>query len=456
MRSTKIKKIYLLLRSKENKYLEERVKDIINDELFQYLHETQPDFTTKIIPVQADITQIRLGLTDKNWNALTEEVNIVFHGAATINFTEALKMATLTNVRGTREMLSLARSCKQLKSFVHISTAFVHATPDRVGQPVLEQFYDCSFDPNFLIDLVEQLDEKKLDAITPKLIENWPNTYTFTKALAEQLVRRTAGELPISVVRPAIVMPAYREPPGWVDISGKNGPVGFIMGACLGGLHVMYANVDTILDMVPVDLANNAALVAAYETTRRRELGDNSIKIYTMTSSRTSIKIDTLHTFLEKEARCLQTPRAVWYGYVIMTASKFLFFMLSWLLHFIPGYLVDLALKLAGKKPKVIRLFKKAYKQNQVYGYFMTNYWKFGDSNLLELYKSLTPEDQIIFDCDAETVDINQYMKICCVGVNSEIRSIANFTSPYPLGFPHRTLTVTLTYPRRPLTVPLR
>ncbi|KAJ2952242.1 hypothetical protein O0L34_g4518 [Tuta absoluta] len=290
-RSCKIKKIYILLRPKENKFMDERLKDIINDPLYQYLHKEQPDFVSKIIPVEADITKIRLGMTDENWISVTEEVNFIFHGAATLNFTEALKMATLTNVRGTREMLTLARSCTQLQSFVHISTAFVHATPDRVGQPVLEQFYDCPLDPNLLIDLVQGLDEKKLDAITTKLIENWPNTYTFTKALAEELVRRTAGELPISIVRPAIVMPAYREPTGWVDKTCMNGPVGFIGGACIGGLHVMYADIDTILDMVPVDLANNAALVAAYETTRRRELGDRSIKIYTMTSSRTSIKI---------------------------------------------------------------------------------------------------------------------------------------------------------------------
>lgn len=37
-----------------------------------------------------------------------------------------------------------------------------------------------------------------------RLIGNWPNTYTFTKALAEALIRDTAGNLPIGIFRPAI------------------------------------------------------------------------------------------------------------------------------------------------------------------------------------------------------------------------------------------------------------
>jgi fatty acyl-CoA reductase len=36
------------------------------------------------------------------------------------------------------------------------------------------------------------------------LLEEWPNTYAFTKAMAEDLVRDEGVGLPIGVFRPAI------------------------------------------------------------------------------------------------------------------------------------------------------------------------------------------------------------------------------------------------------------
>lgn len=36
------------------------------------------------------------------------------------------------------------------------------------------------------------------------LLGDWPNTYTFTKALAEQVVEKEGKGLPIAVFRPAV------------------------------------------------------------------------------------------------------------------------------------------------------------------------------------------------------------------------------------------------------------
>ncbi|CAG2055465.1 unnamed protein product, partial [Timema podura] len=35
------------------------------------------------------------------------------------------------------------------------------------------------------------------------IIDTWPNTYTFTKAIAESIIRKTADDLPIAIVRPS-------------------------------------------------------------------------------------------------------------------------------------------------------------------------------------------------------------------------------------------------------------
>ena len=58
-----------------------------------------------------------------------------------------------------------------------------------------------------------------------EVLGSHPNTYTFTKALAEQWLFNTAKDLPLAIVRPSIVVAAWKDPlPGWID--NLNGPTG--------------------------------------------------------------------------------------------------------------------------------------------------------------------------------------------------------------------------------------
>ena len=57
------------------------------------------------------------------------------------------------------------------------------------------------------------------------MVGQCPNTYTYTKALAEQLLEKECGDIPLAIVRPSIVTAAAQEPlPGWID--NLNGPTG--------------------------------------------------------------------------------------------------------------------------------------------------------------------------------------------------------------------------------------
>lgn len=58
-----------------------------------------------------------------------------------------------------------------------------------------------------------------------RLVGKCPNTYTYTKALAEELLERECGTVPLAIVRPSIVTAALKEPiPGWVDnLNGATG-----------------------------------------------------------------------------------------------------------------------------------------------------------------------------------------------------------------------------------------
>jgi len=56
------------------------------------------------------------------------------------------------------------------------------------------------------------MDEKVVGKITTKLIGQKPNTYTYTKQLAEVLLVTEGADLPLAIIRPSIVTAAWMEP----------------------------------------------------------------------------------------------------------------------------------------------------------------------------------------------------------------------------------------------------
>jgi len=109
------------------------------------------------------------------------------------------------------------------QAFIHVSTAYCNC--DR--NDVAEEIYPVGREPDQVIALTEWMDDKMFEEFTPNLIGSRPNTYTFTKALAEQMLQRERGSLPVAIVRPSIVLSSYKEPvAGWVD--NCNGPTGII------------------------------------------------------------------------------------------------------------------------------------------------------------------------------------------------------------------------------------
>lgn len=56
------------------------------------------------------------------------------------------------------------------------------------------------------------MDDSLVNDITPKLIGDWPNTYTYTKALAEHIVQQEGAKLNVAIIRPSIVGASWKEP----------------------------------------------------------------------------------------------------------------------------------------------------------------------------------------------------------------------------------------------------
>ncbi|CAH0715880.1 unnamed protein product, partial [Brenthis ino] len=407
----KIKKLYLLIRPKKNKDIKKRLQEQFDHLLYDKLREKMPDFFKKIDIVEGDIGQINMGMSDADRSKLINEVEFIFHGAATVRFDEALKTAVEINVRGTREILTLAHACTKLRALVHISTAYCNCNLNEID----EKFYGSTISGDILIDLVENIDENILKKITPGLLGNLPNTYAYTKLAAEDFVQKHSQGLPVAVFRPSMVISTASEPvPGWID--NIYGPTGVIAGAGVGLIHTLHFNIQTKTDVVPGDYVVNGIIAAAWKTAKdypgNYEHSDlaNSPTIYNYVSSEQNpLIMETLMNNIVKYEWEVPTMKAVWIYMCWITPSKFLYNFYFLLLHSIPALIVDTIAILIGKKPFLRRAYKKIRKYLEIISYFGLQEWKFHNKNTLSLLKELDDTDKHIFNCDIETLKWEEY-----------------------------------------------
>ncbi|XP_027761414.1 fatty acyl-CoA reductase 1-like, partial [Empidonax traillii] len=263
--SPEVKAVYILVRPKAGQSMQERVANMLKCKVFDRVREDCPNFHEKIKPINAELTQPKLAISAEDEEELLTRVNIVFHCAATVRFDEPLKHALQLNVMGTQRLLELARQMQNLEAFIHISTAYANC----VRKCIEEIIYPPPAEPKKLFDLVEWLDESIIQDITPKLLGEWPNTYTYTKALSEYLIQQEKGNLNIAIIRPSIVGASWHEPfPGWID--NFNGTSGIFIAAGKGILRTVIANNEAVADMIPVDVAINLTLAAGWYTAVHR------------------------------------------------------------------------------------------------------------------------------------------------------------------------------------------
>lgn len=141
---------------------------------------------------------------------------------------------------------------------------------------------------NKALKIAEHLGPELTNILEKHLLGRFPNTYTLTKALAEELILSEAGTLPICIFRPAIsnyklktndlqyliiivtfiyftVTPTYAEPtPGWVDKYA--GAIGTSYAIAQGMMRVLHIHSNKRSLLVPVDFCANTVLACGYKT----------------------------------------------------------------------------------------------------------------------------------------------------------------------------------------------
>lgn len=244
-----------------------------------------PFVSGKVVAVAGDISLPKLGLSDRDFDLLTTQVDIVINSAASVAFDAALDDALLHNTRSTQYVAEFARACRA-STLLHISTAY--AAGRRNGLIIEAPLPDVAAEEIAGIQdlsraIVEERDRGVADAreTQARLVEagmtrarsrGWHDTYTYTKALGEMVLTEHRGDVPTAIVRPTIIESSLRDPePGWLENLNVGDPLFVEFGR--GRMPDFPLRRDTVFDIVPVDLVANAVVALLPQVPDMKAIG---------------------------------------------------------------------------------------------------------------------------------------------------------------------------------------
>lgn len=263
---------------------------------------------SKVTVLDGDITDPWAGLEESAAKALKGHIDVVVNCAGLVSFNPSLELGLSVNTHGVKYLVDACLFWGV--PLVHMSTAFVAGNRSGLvfeDEPVVGYFprkgeidgQDFSLEQELLdaqkaiAQLRETADDKVLASefrqkalerleeegrdftdekamrlamgrerklwLSGKLVEagmqrahywGWPNTYTYTKSLGEQVIAGTAG-LRYALVRPSIVESALSYPfPGWNEGFTTSAP---LIYGLIKGQGALPAGNKAVLDMIPVD-----------------------------------------------------------------------------------------------------------------------------------------------------------------------------------------------------------
>ncbi|XP_045468888.1 fatty acyl-CoA reductase wat-like isoform X2 [Harmonia axyridis] len=303
-------------------------------------------------------------------------------------------------------------------AFLHVSTAFSHC----VWSEIHEKCYEGGMAADKLLDLVEAIDEDRLTKMTPGLLGEWPNTYVFTKGIAENLVAQEFETMPIAILRPAIVIASVDEPvKGWVD--NLYGPTGGMIGAALGLLRSIQGKQENITELVPADYVINAGFAVIWDIVANRKNCQNGLLITpeetkhteepifnVVSSTEAPITWKKFYYMTRKHAIHVPSELQLWYDFFAFREGRLHHLIACFFLHTVPAYLVDFICLCIRRKPMLVQGYQKINKFMEVVSYFALREWKFFDNNAQNLWRRMNPEDKRQYPFNMKNFDWDTYM----------------------------------------------
>ena len=224
------RRIYALVRARDEGEAARRGRQVLF-KLFMDDVAATDEGKRRVRWITGDLASPGLGLTRADRAEIAAECDEVIHAAASTNWDLSFEEAEAVNVAGVLGIAELATDLAgggRLSRLVHISTAYVAGRRDGPVAPT---------------DL-------------PGTKGPFNNTYEATKAKAERILRERMADLPITVVRPSIVVGDSR--------TGRTfnfNVIYFPLKLMYHGLlPVMPGRASTMLDIVPVDYVCDATI----------------------------------------------------------------------------------------------------------------------------------------------------------------------------------------------------
>ncbi|XP_030371536.1 fatty acyl-CoA reductase wat-like [Scaptodrosophila lebanonensis] len=404
------------MRPKRGVEIHERIASWPTYPLFQNLLNVKANAFECLVPIAGDCAELDLGISEQDRQILKNEVQIVIHSAATVRFNEPLHHALDINVRATRLVMELGKEMQHLESFVHVSTAYSNCVVNHIKETYYPELLSCPAAK--VLELKDQLSNELLDKMTPALLDKFPNTYTYTKALAEHLVQTESGDLPMCIFRPGIIITSYKEPvSGWMD--NFNGPIIILHAAAFGVMRICRVDVKKEANVVPVDFCANLLIASVWKTAIDAKKQKTFEKpIYNFVSSEHNPL--TWGAFIGKVSElgpAYPITKMIWFPFLIPTNSQFLYQLLIFFYHVIPGYAIDLILRLRGKRPRMVKIYEKIHKNFEILGPFAEMNWKFQTTNMQRLWEHMSISDRKNYEFDMTKVNWNEYFGRALAGM---------------------------------------
>lgn len=208
-----------------------------------------------------------------------------------------------------------------------------------------------------------------------------------------------------------VVLWTAKEPVvGWID--NLYGPTAIVHGVAYGILRVLPFDTNRKMFVVPVDNCANVVLSSCWKTAQlaaQRKSQFPPIIYNYVPHQNNGVVLDAFMTVVEKQRDICPLENALWYPFVRVVTNPWLYKLAIFFYHLLPGYILDIILRLKGKKPRLTKLYKKIHMNMDVLSYFMENSFSFNITNSNGLWKSMTKADQKLFPFDMEFFDWEKF-----------------------------------------------
>ena len=311
-------------------------------------------------------------------------------------------------------MLELAKTCKNIMAFTHVSTAYVNCNI-LDGRLIEEIVYDLpdGQDPEQLVADIIRMGPQQVAEQEKTILGTYPNTYTFTKALAERALKKNRGNLPMTILRPSIIQGNYNDPcMGWTDTIAASGFQ--MMMFASGLLHFLRAKMDTILDLVPCDFVSNQILAQTVFTATEPVPQLNVVHSVTTTKNPLHIRqlADIVIEYCKYSPLYRIDPSArLW---VVSIESQRLWQLAMYLTQALPLKLAIAYHKIKGNERQVEKLSKLANWQQKIvdtymiFDHFTMNTWNYMSNYSDRAWQVMSDEERSEFMFDVKTIDWNR------------------------------------------------